>query len=257
VSRAPRPLLDVADAVRGRLAEGAPALVALDFDGTLTEIVDDPAAPRLTPERRRILERVATPARRLAIVSGRALADLRPRVGIDAAFYVGNHGLEIEGPGLPPDESETSAVATRLGVLLAGLELPPGAVLEDKRLTATVHARPRGDSALLARIGHGLRSPVEAAGFCLRPGKASWEIRPANARDKGDALRALIDRVPGARARTTLYAGDDVTDEDAFRALETGITVRVGDDEPPGTAARYRLRSPSETYCFLEILAAD
>lgn len=257
MSRDPRPLLTVAARVRERLAEGDPALVALDFDGTLTEIVDDPAAPRLTPERLRVLERIPSPARRLAIVSGRALADVRSRVAIENALYVGNHGLEIEGPGLAGDDEGSAAIAGRLRALLSDLDLPAGAFAEDKRLTATVHIRPREDHGLHESVGRALTPVVERAGFRLRPGKASWEIRPAEAPDKGDALRALIARVPGARARTTLYAGDDSTDEDAFLALPDGITVRVSDDDGVPTAARYRLRSPDETYRFLEILASD
>lgn len=257
MSHASPHLLAVAERVRERLAGGAPALVALDFDGTLTEIVDDPAAPRLTADRRRILERIPSPGRRLAIVSGRSLADVRSRVGIEDAIYVGNHGLEIAGPGLSSGGEGSAAIADRLGALLPHLELPPGAFAEDKRLTATIHTRPREDHALHERVGRALAPAVDRAGFQLRPGKASWEIRPAESPDKGDALRALISRVPGTRASTTLYAGDDVTDEDAFRALPDGITVRVGDDETAPTAARFRLRSPDETYRFLEILASD
>lgn len=245
----------LAAVARARLAVGHPALVALDFDGTLTEIVDDPDAPALTPSRRRVLERVETPTRRLAIVSGRSLADVRARVGIETALYVGNHGLELAGPGLSPEDTATAEIAERLRALLVGIELPPGAFLEDKRLTATVHIRPREDARGHARVGHALRPVVEAAGFRLRPGKASWEIRPVEARDKGDALRTLIDHIPGASPATTLYVGDDITDEDAFGALRDGVTIRVGDTAVE-TEARYRLASPAETYVLLEILCA-
>ncbi|HKY59495.1 MAG TPA: trehalose-phosphatase [Gemmatimonadota bacterium] len=246
------------DAIRGRLS-GGPVLVALDFDGTLTEIVEDPGAPGLTGERRAILARLPGPDRRLAIVSGRALEDVRGRVDLPDAIYVGNHGLEIEGPGIarrPPEE-----VAERLARLLELAtdrleEDPAGVQVEDKTWTATVHVRPRGDTRRLARVEARLRDLVEEAGFILRAGKASWEIRPADAFDKGDAIRHVIDAMPDGSADRALYVGDDETDEDAFRALPNAVTVRVGDQDVE-TAAEYRLANPADVYRLLEALFAD
>lgn len=246
---------DHLDALRSRLAEG-PALVALDFDGTLTEIVDDPAAPGLTAERRARLAGIAGPQRQLAIVSGRRLTDVRRRTGIDEAIYVGNHGLEIGGPGIerrPPPEL-AYRLARLLGMVSRRLEgLDARVEIEDKTWTATLHVRPRGDSEIHAQVGSAIRDAVEEAGFVLRPGKASWEIRPAGAFDKGDALRWLLDLQLEASPDRILYIGDDHTDEDAFRALPEGVTIRVGDPDQE-TAARYRLAGPDEVYRFLEIL---
>ncbi|MGH7556430.1 MAG: trehalose-phosphatase [Gemmatimonadota bacterium] len=246
---------DDLDSIRARLS-GGPVLVALDFDGTLTEIVDDPAAPGITAERRSFLATIPAPGRRLTIVSGRKLEDVRRRVGIPGVIYIGNHGLEIEGPAVerrPPPE-----VADRLARLLGRIDrlLEDEAIeiqieIEDKTWTATLHIRPRGDSERQKAIADAIGEPVDEAGFVLRPGKASWEIRPAGGFDKGDALRWLIDAVPGGSAARSLYVGDDVTDEDAFRALPDGITVRVGDPDQE-TAARYRLVDPAAVYRLLE-----
>jgi trehalose 6-phosphate phosphatase len=251
LSRGTELLLGAADAVGARLAAG-PVLVALDFDGTLTDVVDDPEAPRLAPERRRILARIPAPGRWLAIVSGRALDDVRSKVGIEQAIYVGNHGLEITGPGLirrfaPP------GVEDRLSALLESLPLADMAIIENKALTATLHVRPREDDRRHAELGEAIRGPVEAAGFTLRPGKAAWEIRPAGSATKGDAVLRLIDVLPGAIPDRTIYIGDDATDEDAFRALPEGVTARVG---PAGvaTAARYLLPDTAAVYRFLEAL---
>lgn len=249
---------DALVALRKRLS-GGPVLVALDFDGTLTEIDEDPAAPGLSAERRAILARLPGPDRRLAIVSGRGLEDVRARVAVPEAIYIGNHGLEIGGPGItrrPPEE-----VAERLARLLEVVadrlgEGPHGVHLEDKTWTATLHVRPRGDARRLTRVEDRLRDLVEEAGFVLRPGKASWAIRPADAFDKGDALRHVIDALPGGSAERTLYVGDDETDEDAFRALPNAVTVRVG-DRSLETAARYRLADPTEVYRLLDALFAD
>lgn len=252
----PASALEDLDRIRMRLS-GGPVLVALDFDGTLTEIDADPEAPGLTAGRQTILSRLPAPGRWLAIVSGRALADLRRRVGLPQTIYVGNHGLEIEGPGIerhPPEE-----IAERLARLLEAvadrLESEAGVLIEDKTWTATLHVRPRGDARRLSAVEARLRDLVEAAGFVLRPGHASWEIRPSDAFDKGDAVRHVIDAIPGAAAERVLYVGDDVTDEDAFRALPAAVTARVGDGDVE-TAARYRLAGPVEVYEMLEALFA-
>lgn len=282
MSRAPALLLDRAEVVVARLARGGPVLVALDFDGTLTEIVDDPSAPVVTAGRREVLARVPAPGRWLAIVSGRALADVRERVGLERAIYVGNHGLEIDAPGVfrhaaPADAEERLAVlldslSARLASLSsqpaslssqpaslpaqpASLPAPENTIVENKGVTATLHVRPREDIRGHAALGAAIRGEVEAAGFVLRAAKAAWEIRPAGAATKGDALGRLIASLPAATPEHTVYIGDDATDEDAFLALPGGVTARVG---PPGveTAAHYRVSSPAEVYRFLEILVA-
>lgn len=275
MSRAPALLLDRAEVVVARLARGGPVLVALDFDGTLTEIVDDPSAPVVTAGRREVLARVPAPGRWLAIVSGRALADVRERVGLERAIYVGNHGLEIDAPGVfrhaaPADAEERLAalldsLSARLASLSsqpaslssqpASLPAPENTIVENKGVTATLHVRPREDIRGHAALGAAIRGEVEAAGFVLRAAKAAWEIRPAGAATKGDALGRLIASLPAATPEHTVYIGDDATDEDAFLALPGGVTARVG---PPGveTAAHYRVSSPAEVYRFLEILVA-
>ncbi|HUP01651.1 MAG TPA: trehalose-phosphatase [Gemmatimonadota bacterium] len=251
----PAPLLEHMGAIGARLAGQEPVLVALDFDGTLTEIVDDPTAPSLTAGQRDVLTRLPGPARRLAIVSGRALGDIRTRVGIRDAIYVGNHGLEIEGPGIEPAWRPDPSLPSRLAMLLSSLPTDGVAQVENKNRTATLHVRPRDDHERHAALGTAIRRRVEAAGFVLRPGKASWEIRPRGAPDKGVVLLDLIASIPGASARHTVYIGDDTTDEDAFRALSEGLTVRVG-PTVRGTAAHYSLPSPSAVYEFLERLIA-
>jgi trehalose 6-phosphate phosphatase len=238
--------------VRARVEPGAPLLVALDFDGTLTEIRDEPDAPQLGDERRRLLARVPEAGHWLAILSGRALDDLRARVGIERAICVGNHGMEISGAGL--DERTAPAnTGSRLASLLASLPAHDGTWIEDKGLTASVHVRPRDDGERLAQVGEALRPTVERAGFALRSGKAVWEIRPTGAPTKGDALGRLIELLPGVEPRRTVFVGDDATDEDAFAALPDGVTALVGTDDRH-TRARHRLPDPPAVYRFLEHL---
>jgi trehalose-phosphatase len=246
--------LDDLDAIHDRLVGGGPTLVALDYDGTLTEIVDDPAAPRLTEERRALLARIPAADRRLAIVSGRALEDVRRRVGIADAVLIGNHGLEIQGPGL--SESPALEIAERLAAVMEDVARTVeerDVRVENKRWTATVHTRSRDNAELHAAVGRSIVEIVRSAGFELRAGKATWEVRPAGSRHKGEAVLRVIEAFPGAAARRTLYIGDDATDEDAFRALQDGITIRVGDASVP-TAAHYRLAEPVEVYELLGTL---
>lgn len=242
-------LLDNLATVRPRLEP--PSLIALDFDGTLTEIVDDPGAPRLTPERRAVLSRLSATGRRLAIVSGRALPDVRARVGVGEAIYVGNHGLEIEGPDVRERAAGAEDLEARLTELLDRLSLPERTFVEDKQLTATIHVRPRDDERRIDAVGEALAGAVEAAGLVLRRGKASWEIRPPGPHTKGAALRRLLALTPEASEARTLYAGDDATDEDAFRAIPGGVTARVGKPTVE-TSARWALPSPTAVYAFLE-----
>src|SRR5450432_2088117 len=114
----PEPLSpDALAKIRERLRGGCPLSLFLDFDGTLAPIVNDPGDACLGPDVRRILEALAARDDTLvAVISGRALADLRPRVGIANAIYAGNHGLEISGPeigGKPVCFVEPCALARR------------------------------------------------------------------------------------------------------------------------------------------------
>ena len=128
------PVLDVARSLRGRRVQ-----VFTDFDGTLVDIGPDPLHAELAPAMRAAVEAVAA-CHRLAVVSGRDLANLRGRVRLPAIAYAGNHGLEISGPGYdftePTADADAAAMADVVAELRAAL---PGVEVQDKRLTATVH----------------------------------------------------------------------------------------------------------------------
>jgi trehalose 6-phosphate phosphatase len=242
-------------------------LLFLDYDGTLTPIVSRPHLAVLTAARRGVLRRLARRKTvRLAAVSGRQVGDLRSRVGVRRIFYVGNHGMEIDGPGFRwrhPDASAIRAILARVArTLRKKLRAIPGVFVEDKGLTLSVHYRVAGPSAVRAGK-NALIETMESSDWARRlkwkPGKKVWEIRPAVDWNKGRAVRRLLAgplRTPGG---VPVYIGDDRTDEDAFRALGArGITVKVLDREGIGpTAARYTVGSVKEVYDFLKrILAA-
>ena len=266
-------LAEHAPEIAGALLAAARALLALDYDGTLTEIVDDPDEARLTPERRGVLMAVsALPRLHLAVLSGRGLADVTARLGVPAITVVGNHGLELEGWSVPGVERSRPALAAFLEELAGGDGLPFRIRIEDKGATATVHLRgtraeldrdrlmqllqERLDRFLAGgvpgagrRAGTDSEAPLPPGGPILRlhPGKAAVEVRPAVAWDKARALLVLLERW-GIRREDAFYAGDDVTDECVFEELAEGVTVKVG--EPP-TRARYVAAEPAEVYRFL------
>jgi len=229
-----------------RLAELARTpvlLVGTDYDGTLAEIVDDPAAAVPTREALVALHALTeSPATHVAVISGRALADLANRVGHpDGIHLIGSHGGEFE-PGFASDlPSEQSLLRSRLMASLYSLaSCTPGAVVEEKPAGAAFHYRQvaREDVEALKERLEQLADAND--GPYLRHGKEVVELSLCKT-DKGEALATLRQRF-GATA--VLFLGDDTTDEDAFgRLFEMDVGVKVGDGE---TLATERVSGPWE-----------
>lgn len=238
-------------------------LVALDFDGTLAPIVPEPEAATILPEARAALEQLRRrPDTRVAVVSGRALADVRGRVGVPGLVYAGNHGLEIGGDGLHWRHPAAAAQRERLeacGRALTAALAPLGGVwVEDKGLTLSVHYRRATDPEAGAKAWEAAQRACDG-GLRLTPGKEVINVVPAVDWDKGDAVRAILDRLDpgGGRGVWAIFIGDDRTDEDAFRALEgRGDGVLVADRPAPDTAAHSYLPSIQEVPALLRALAA-
>jgi trehalose 6-phosphate phosphatase len=238
-------------------------LAGLDFDGTLAPIVsrpDDAALPRAT--RPLLLELAGRGDTRVALVSGRSLADLRQRVAIDDVYYAGNHGLEIEGPGVRRVHAEAEAalpglarVARLLAQHLGGMH---GVIVEDKGLTLSVHYRMVADAREEARVRDSVHELCSgAAGLRLTEGKKVVEVRPDVDWHKGRALGFLRETLlAGHEGAPTLFIGDDRTDEDAFREVgEGGCGIVVG-TPPPDTAAHASLADVTAVARFLQQLAS-
>jgi len=236
-------------------------LVALDFDGTLAPIVPHPDDAALPADTRRAIERLAGRSdTRVAVISGRALADVRDRVGVESLYYAGNHGLEIEGPQLrrshPVTGEAIEALRTCVDRLRPELAEMPGVLVEDKGLTLSVHYRMAPDARTVVENAV-VRGCAEIAGLRVTHGKMVVEVRPELDWDKGRAARFLIDSLLTETAEApVLFAGDDRTDEDAFLALAgRGDGIVVGDPPPADTAATFHLRGPHELPALLEGLA--
>lgn len=238
-------------------------LLLMDFDGTLVNLADDPDAVELSSLRRDLLQRLAHRSDlTLGVVSGRRLADLRMRVGAgNVIYYAGLHGLEIEGPGmhfLHSRAANTRALIQRLGrSLIDATKDLAGVRVENKELTVAMHVR--GAAAAAQRRAE--LSFREIAGPHLKAGTLRelqgdrvFELLPAVAWTKGSAvlhIKAEVER-QYRQAAWLIYVGDDVTDEDAFRAVGTeGITIAVGDRPAPSA---FRLPNPDAVERFLQQL---
>lgn len=226
------------------------ASLFLDFDGTLVEIAARPDGvavdARLTALMRRLRERVHG---RLAILSGRAAADIRTLFGTPEFIVSGSHGMEFHYPDgdavlAPRPESLSSALADMRELA----ECWPGVLVEDKPLGAALHYRgnPQAEQACIALA----QTLAARHGLYLQTGKMMIEVR-AGGGDKGDALRRLMES-PEMRGTTPIFLGDDDTDEPGFiaAAMLGGAGVLIGPERP--TAARYRLASVSDTLDWLE-----
>ncbi|WIV67195.1 trehalose-phosphatase [Natrialbaceae archaeon AArc-T1-2] len=253
----PRPIVACLPRLRAKLRDASALLVCLDFDGTLAPIVDEPDAAAPTAENEAALETLADTERiSTAIVSGRALADVRARVG-PATAYAGNHGLELDRDGSvtvhPAARERATLVETVCGLLEVALDPIPGTRVENKRLTGTVHVR-QVLPVTRPIVRELTRDAVDRIGgddLELSSGKCVLEISPSVSWGKGDAVCRLETASPDDTL--TIYVGDDVTDESAFRAVEPdGVGVRVGDDSP--SAASCRVRSPDDVTSLLEWL---
>lgn len=245
-----------------RIASRPQLALLLDFDGTLAPIVPAPERAALPERVRRALqELIRLPGVVLAVVSGRALPDIRRRVALEGLIYAGNHGLEIAAPEwrwtLPAAEEAQPLVADAVQALRTRLGPVPGVILEDKGLTASVHFR-QTPHPMVETVRVAAFEEAERRGLVVRTGKRVYELRPPVGWDKGDAVRWILERVCGAewtRGVGVIYAGDDRTDEDAFLALPEGaVTIKVGPGVQP-TAARFAVRDVGEMAQVLSSLA--
>ncbi|CAM3565248.1 trehalose-phosphatase [Mycobacterium colombiense] len=258
-------LPDALQALADGLADRQPA-VFFDFDGTLSDIVDDPDTARPVDGATEALDRLAARCP-VAVLSGRDLADVTKRVGVKGIWYAGSHGFELTAPDGTHHQNDDAAAAIpvleqaagQLRDRLAGI---PGVVVEHKRFGVAVHYR----NAERDRVGEVLAA-VRAAGrrdeLRVTTGREVIELRPDLDWDKGKTLRWVIDHLheAGSGPLTPVYLGDDITDEDAFDAVRAGtvrgvpILVRHGDDGDRATAALFALDSPTRAAEFTGRLA--
>lgn len=209
-------------------------LLAFDFDGTLSPIVTRPADARVPVGTLRRLKRLAHRLP-LAVISGRAVEDLRHRLGFEPAYIVGNHGAEDPALTHQPELSAAlDGLRNRVAKLAAELK-HAGVQVEDKGASMALHYRLASDrAAAMEAIGRALDAC--APGLHVFGGKMVINVVSSAADDKAAALRRIARR---AGVHAVVYFGDDVNDETVFAAREPHwLTIRVGADAPE-SAARY------------------
>jgi trehalose-phosphatase len=239
-----------------RIRDTPHLLVGLDYDGTLTPIVDEPGHALLpTAMKQAIWALTQRPDVAVAVISGRAHADLQDLVGIPGVIYAGNHGLEISGPGISFIEPSAKAASQELHTLAQEiarrLRSVHGALVEDKGLTLSVHHR-RVAPVEAEEVAMAVQEAVGAVKdrFHITLGAKVFEIRPLVRWNKGTAIIWIQEQLGKPDVLVT-YLGDDTTDEDAFRSLgRQAITIRVGDTSD--TAARFLLADPAAVLEFLQ-----
>jgi trehalose-phosphatase len=234
-------------------------VVLSDFDGTLASFDVDPSTPRLSTETRRVLETLAScDDVTVGLVSGRRLDDLDRRTQLPPHVYLaGLHGLEIRHGNHAwrhPDLVESHELADQVAdAVLAAVGDVPGVRLEHKGVSITVHVRAvdpaRRTDVLHTAVG-AARTWLDSGALKTLDASEALELLPNIPWNKGDAVRWIVDDIEThAREKAwCIFFGDDVTDEEAFRAVRDGLTVVVG--QRP-SLARLRLNSPADVATVL------
>ena len=189
-----------------------------DIDGTVSPITEIPDLAQVTPRNLALLESLLPCCALVAAVSGRAAADIQHRVGLTGMVYIGNHGLERwqNGEVLPDPAAARFRPAMEAAIQTLTPRLVPGAWIEDKGATLSIHYRQTNDPALAAeQLRPVIEKIADAQGLRLFHGRMVFELRPPVEADKGTAFRHLVSEFSLDAA---IYLGDDTTDVDALRA---------------------------------------
>jgi len=231
--------------------------VFLDYDGTLTPIVNHPEAAWLSESMRETLRSLVARVP-VAILSGRDLDDVRGRVHVDGIVYAGSHGFDIMGAGGLRRElggEYLPVLDAAEAELREALDEIPGAQLERKHFSVAAHYRNVNEDDAF-RVAQAV-DEVAARHRELRRinGKKVYELLPDIDWNKGKAVLWLLETLELERGSALpIFIGDDRTDEDAFSALEKrGVGVLVS-EQPQVTAASYWLNNPEEVERFLRAL---
>lgn len=248
-----------AEEIRELLA-GRGLVVFLDYDGTLTPIVEDFTKAFISEDMRAAVAALAAHCT-VAIVSGRDVDVVRGYLKLDSVYYAGSHGFEIRGPGgwtehLEKGVEYLAELDTTEQELRERLRGVGGHAVERKRFSVEVHYRQVADHDVPF-----VETVVDTALSKHRSlrkghGKKVFRIQPDIDWNKGQAVLWLLERLPHHRPDVyPIYVGDDVTDEDAFRALAgRGLCLIVRDHEVRPTAAEYALVGVADVKRFLELL---
>ncbi len=222
-----------------------------DFDGTLSPIVSDSTKARMNEQTHHALARMAACVP-VAIITGRVLSDIRRRVRIPEVSFAGNHGFEWIIRGKAGRAKRSAALKPMRARLRLIAKRFSGTFMEDKGYTLSLHYRHASKQTHTA-IQRNVRAAArETGGIRVVGGVLVDNILPTEGHDKGVAAEMMFRALARTKTAMPIFLGDDATDEDAFKVLRRGITVRIGTGK---TAARYFLRTQRDVTAFLRNLA--
>ncbi|MBU1006199.1 MAG: trehalose-phosphatase [Candidatus Omnitrophica bacterium] len=256
-----RYILNDLEKIKKNLA-GKYLFLFLDCDGTLAHIVDTPDKAVISPETKRLLNSLAENKNyKVAIISGRALADIKEKVGLKNIIYSGNHGFQIEGPKVKHEmavplnyKNVLRRIKIQLEDKLSGIK---GVFVEDKKLSLALHFRlaDKRQIPFIKTVFHEsvilylVRNKIK-----ISPGKKILEIMPPVHWNKGKIVLWLLARQEALSKNgkiVPIYIGDDLTDEDAFKVLKNrGLTIFVGSTN--SSHAKYYVKDVKGVYVFLK-----
>lgn len=243
-------------------AAGYELVYLLDFDGTLTPIVDRPDDARLSAATRQVLRDLSA-RYPVAVISGRDRPDVEARVGLDTLYYAGSHGFDISGPAdrsishiegadfVPEIRQATSSLEGKLAAL-------PGVLVEGKTYSVAVHTRLASDADVVSVKEILAETMGEHPRLRTKKGKCVIELIPDIDWNKGRAATWLIEKLQSEHGPILpVFLGDDQTDEDVFAALpDNGIGILVARAPRPSKAS-VRLTDTAEVVDFLQLAAAQ
>jgi trehalose 6-phosphate phosphatase len=219
--------MDATDATTALPAEltgidPAALVLLLDVDGVLAPIVDDPAAAAVPDSMRAVVELAVERCALVGIVTGRGLERAQEMIPLRGAWYAALHGTHIVSPDGVEDRCEVSVGGREHVEVAATLAQTVGWAYEDKGATVTIHFRQRGNLGQRVDPSHvraQLQTVLNPLKVEVHDAKQVLEVKPRGARTKGDAVRILSGAAP-SRASVVVYVGDDLTDLDAFLAID-------------------------------------
>jgi len=236
----------------------------LDCDGTLAPIVDNPDKAAIAPKTKKLLGELSEKNNcKVAIISGRALADIEKKVGLKNIIYSGNHGFQITGPKIKHEMAVPAGYKKILERIKNQLEnnfsKVKGVFVEDKKFSLALHFRlaDRKQVPFIKTVFHEsvilylVRNKIK-----IRPGKKIIEVIPPVRWDKGKIVLWLLARQEALSKNNgivPIYIGDDATDEDAFKALKNrGLTIFVGHTD--SSLAKYYVKDVEGVHNFLKFI---
>lgn len=222
-------------------------LFAFDFDGTLSKIVRAPAAANMSKTTELLMIQLSKLVP-VAVISGRSIRDLKPRLGFEPKFLVGNHGLE----GLDSNNEllkQAKVISEIWKVKLSNIDFGSGVEIEDKTYSLAIHyRRSRNKKQAKVKIKKAIEALIPIPQIIV--GKSVINLLPKGAPHKGAAVLEIMKR---AEAKHVFYIGDDDTDEDVF-SLPDSIVMAVRVGEKRTSNARFYIKRQSEINHLLKLL---